>query len=176
VAAADWLPDPAVYTRHEAVVELGPERALAHALSVPVAPDRLTRLLLRARGLDPSGSIGRFATSPPFVVLRRARTELVVGLGAAVWTPGRRQRALIAEPGQWPGWSEPGTVRVVVTFIARGDEGRGWSRLITETAAQPTDDAARRAFRRYWLVAGPFSRLIRRSWLRAIRRRAATLS
>jgi hypothetical protein len=30
------------------------------------------------------------------------------------------------------------------------------------------DDRARRAFRRYWLVVGPFSGLIRRRWLRAV--------
>jgi hypothetical protein len=31
---------------------------------------------------------------------------------------------------------------------------------------------ARRSFRRYWLVVGPFSALIRRRWLAAIARRA----
>jgi hypothetical protein len=45
-------------------------------------------------------------------------------------------------------------------------------RLATETRVALTDPAARRAFRRYWLVIRPFSGLVRRSWLRAARRRA----
>jgi hypothetical protein len=39
--------------------------------------------------------------------------------------------------------------------------------LSTETRVQAVDDAALRAFRRYWRVVGPFSGLIRRRWLRA---------
>jgi hypothetical protein len=34
------------------------------------------------------------------------------------------------------------------------------------------DERARRLFRLYWLVVGPFSKLIRRRWLKAIRERA----
>jgi hypothetical protein len=44
--------------------------------------------------------------------------------------------------------------------------------LSTETRVLATDAAARRRFRRYWLAIRPFSGLIRRVWLRAIKRRA----
>jgi hypothetical protein len=37
---------------------------------------------------------------------------------------------------------------------------------------EPLDAAARRAFAHYWLVVRPGSGAVRRSWLRAIRRRA----
>ena len=44
--------------------------------------------------------------------------------------------------------------------------------LATPVAADPlvraVDEAARRAFRRYWLLVGPFSALIRRRWLKRI--------
>jgi hypothetical protein len=177
VPVADWLPEPIVQTHHEVTVPLEPERALAHALSVPVAPDRTVRALLRLRGLPSDLTIGAFASTPPFVVLRHSRTELVAGIGAPVWRPGGREvAARLRNAGEWPGWSEPGTVRAAVTFIARGDPQRGFSRLITETAVQPTDEDATRAFRRYWLVVGPFSKLIRRRWLRAIRLRALRIA
>ena len=42
----------------------------------------------------------------------------------------------------------------------------------TETRVHVADPAARRAFRRYWLVVRPFSGLIRILYLRAVRRRA----
>ena len=47
----------------------------------------------------------------------------------------------------------------------------GFSSLVrtpTETRVQAVDDRARRAFRRYWLVVGSFSGLIRRRWLLAV--------
>ena len=47
---------------------------------------------------------------------------------------------------------------------------------MTETRVQLTDEAARRAFRRYWFVVRLFSGLVRRSWLAAAKRRAEKLS
>src|SRR6266566_7859667 len=48
----------------------------------------------------------------------------------------------------------------------------GGTRLATETRVHATDSAARRRFRLYWFVVGPFSALIRRRWLAAARRAA----
>ena len=50
----------------------------------------------------------------------------------------------------------------------RADGGR----LTTETRVLLTDARARRRFRLYWLVVRPMSGLVRRSWLRAAKRRA----
>jgi hypothetical protein len=47
--------------------------------------------------------------------------------------------------------------------------------LSTETRVWLTDAQARRRFRAYWLVVRPFSGLVRRSWLRAAKRRAEAL-
>ena len=52
------------------------------------------------------------------------------------------------------------------------EDGAGESVLVTETRVAPVDDAARRAFGRYWLLIRPFSGLIRRRWLAAAARRA----
>ena len=148
--AADWLERPAVSYSHEVLVPLPPERALAHALSTPVAPDRLVAALFRLRGFDPRGTIETFGSTPPFTELRRSRTEWVAGVG----------------------WEPPGRLRAVVTLIARGDEEAGWTRLVSETAAKASDEKAARRFRLYWLFVGPFSKLIRRRWLRAMAERA----
>jgi hypothetical protein len=50
--------------------------------------------------------------------------------------------------------------------------GDGRCRLATETRVHATTPGARRAFAPYWRVIYPGSALIRRMWLRAIRRRA----
>jgi hypothetical protein len=67
--------------------------------------------------------------------------------------------------------SKPGYAKAVMNFQLV-DEGRGWTRLVTETRIFATDDAARRRFGAYWRVIYPGSALIRRMWLRAIRDRA----
>jgi hypothetical protein len=70
-----------------------------------------------------------------------------------------------------PRWhATPGWVRVAAAFTVAGD-GAG-SRVGTETRIEPTDDAARRRFGRYWRLVGPFSSITRREMLSAIRRRA----
>ncbi len=48
----------------------------------------------------------------------------------------------------------------------------GASTLSTETRIRYFGPAARRKFRRYWTLVGPFSGLIRRSLLRGVRHRA----
>ncbi len=53
-------------------------------------------------------------------------------------------------------------------------EGAG-SRLSTETRVYANTDAARRRFAIYWRVIHPGSDIIRRSWLRAIKRRAESM-
>ncbi len=154
---------------------LEPERAVAHALSVPATSDRVVRWLIRLRGISPGsgGSMEEFLTTGHFRLLRRRPAEFVSGLAGAVWSARARGRWL-RESNEFAGWDEPGTVRVVFTLFARGD-ARG-SRLVTETAIQPTDEAAARAFRRYWLAVAPFSKLIRRRWLREIERRARRIA
>ncbi|MDP9187793.1 MAG: hypothetical protein M3O25_00910 [Actinomycetota bacterium] len=169
----EWLDRPTAGHSYETVVPLDPERALAHALAVPVAPDPLVRTLFKLRGLDPDGSIEGFGSTPPFVVLSHTPTEWVAGVAAGVWRPGARAGPTLDGPARWAGWDEPGSVRAAMTLRAVSRPGAGdWSRLITETAAQPSDEAAARAFRVYWLFVGPFSKLIRKRWLRAMAERA----
>jgi hypothetical protein len=48
----------------------------------------------------------------------------------------------------------------------------GGSRVSIETRILTSNEDARRRFARYWRIIHPGSALIRRSWLRAIRRRA----
>jgi hypothetical protein len=94
-----------------------------------------------------------------FDLLSASPTEIVIGASATPWRPsGTIGR--FAEP-------RPGTVRIATDL--RATAVPGGCILSTETRVLAVDDAARRAFGRYWLVVGPFSALIRRRWLRAAR-------
>ena len=64
-----------------------------------------------------------------------------------------------------------GRALAAINFRVEPAEG-GASEVWTETRVLAPDAASRRAFAAYWRVIYPGSALIRRMWLRAIRRRA----
>ena len=82
------------------------------------------------------------------------------------WTHGRRP-----EPRDFIEWDRPGYCKAAMNFRLE-DDADGWVRLSTETRVFATSEQARRNFALYWRVIYPGSALIRREWLKAIRRRA----
>jgi hypothetical protein len=142
----EHVPNYEVWERHSVALPLAPERALEVALASPAAPDPVVRTLLRLRGMAvPTGSLEEFATAAPFRELGRTDTEFVAG---------------ILSP------------RLRIAFDLRAEPHPGGSLLTTETRVHALTPRARRLFRVYWLVVGPFSALIRRRWLKAIAARA----
>lgn len=156
-----WLPEFDVRERHARELPVSPERALELALELPAAPDLVVPALFRLRG-RPDSRIGDFFAAQGFEPLERTATTFVVGVVAMPWRPrGRLGRFDEVRPG---------TVRIVADF--RAVRRSGGCLLSTETRVAAANHAARRAFRRYWLAIGPFSKLIRRRWLAAVARRA----
>jgi len=159
VAAIDEvLPAYDVHEVHSVELALDPERAIAAALGTPVAADPVVRALFRLRGLRGRGTIADAFARMRFEELARREGEVVFGASGTPWRP----RGGISSFHDAP----PGTVRMAADFRADG------ATLTTETRVAATDDAARRAFLRYWRVVGPFSALVRRRWLARIAREA----
>jgi hypothetical protein len=123
-------------------------------------------LVTRGRGLprDRTRSLAEQMIKFGFVLLAEDEHEIVLGFIGQPWklTGGTMPRVPADE---WRAFAEPGYVKAVMNFRAEGGE------LSTETRVLVTDAKSRRKFRRYWLVIRPFSGLIRRSWLRAAKRR-----
>jgi hypothetical protein len=164
-AIDDWLPRYDVHERHEIELPLPPERAVALVLSMPGASDWLVRLLIGARGMTARREpLEQFFLAHRFVVLERSPTEFVAGAVGAVWRPRGGLVSLNGAEG-WKRAHVPGTIKAAIDF--RADPSGEGSRLSTETRVLAADARARRAFRLYWLVVGPFSALIRRRWLAA---------
>jgi hypothetical protein len=92
--------------------------------------------------------------------------EIVVG-AVVISPPGTKQPAT---PEQFKALDEPGIAKAVMNFLLE-DEGEACL-VSTETRIHATDAAARRRFAIYWRLIYPGSALIRRMWLRAIKRRA----
>jgi hypothetical protein len=159
---AAWVPEADVATRHEILLPVAPERALELALGTPAVPDLLVRGLFVLRGL---ARIRERTLGALFPELERSSTEAVFGFSAAPWKPTAGVRPF-AE-------ASPNTVRIA--FGLRAEPAAEGSRLVTETRVAAVDEHARRAFLRYWRLVGPFSGVVRRRWLGAVRRRAVAI-
>jgi hypothetical protein len=126
-------------------------------------------LLARRRQRRPGGPLLDGFTHMGFAVLGDSDEELACGGVGRFWQASGGLRHVPAS--EFAGFGEPGYVKAGFNFLAEPTAGGGCL-LTTETRVVGTDAGARRRFRLYWTVVHPGSALIRRDWLRAIRRRA----
>jgi hypothetical protein len=145
---------------HSVELALAPEEALERMLAFPLTADPLVRTLFRLRGLRGGATVGDVLRGPRFELLARTPTEVVAGFSGKPWL----RRVAAASLADAP----PGTVRMAMDF--RAEPIPGGTRLSTETRIAAVDAGARRRFRAYWLLVGPFSALVRRRWLAGVRR------
>ncbi|MET0387395.1 MAG: hypothetical protein ABW321_15610 [Polyangiales bacterium] len=94
--------------------------------------------------------------------------ELVVGAIGKVWQP-HIPFVHVADAPAFASFREPGFIKVAWALQVE-PRGETHTRLKVEVRVDATDDAAWRAFNRYFLVIGPASRVIRRLSLRSIAR------
>jgi hypothetical protein len=167
VSVHDALPVYHHAERHEIRVAASPERALAAAREARLDDVPLVRLLFKLRGLRsaPKGPIWDSLLAEGFQPMG---DDTVVLVGKP-WSPKGGTRRV----EDFVGFAEPGYAKMAMDLRAV-PEGDG-SRLETETRVYLTDASARRRFRVYWLVVRPFSGLVRRSWLKAAKRRAESI-
>ncbi len=166
----DFLPVFEFSERHRIEIDADPGRIDEALRAVSLADIPVARALWWVRRLgratgDPRRTL---VAALPGVVLADAPGEgIVIGLTGQFW---RLRRNL--DPGgprtvsEFLEYERPDTCKAVIDFRV------GPSSLTTETRVRVDDSAARRRFRRYWLVVRPFSGLIRIMLLRAARRRA----
>lgn len=152
--------------QHQVEVDAPAERALAAARAVRLRDIPFAWALLTARGLARRAGdrtfVGLMQGGGFVVVAEEPGRELVLGGVGRPWRLTERLRRGVDPVA----FGEPGWARMAMTLrVERG-------RLVTETRIALTDEAARRRFRRYWLVVRPFSGLTRRLLLRAAKRAA----
>jgi hypothetical protein len=70
-------------------------------------------------------------------------------------------------PERFMSFDQPGFAKIA-TSLRVDPYGNRSSILTMETRVAVTDDASRLRFRRYWLLVGPFSALIRRTTMRRL--------
>jgi hypothetical protein len=168
------MPQYDVHERHELWVPAAPSDAFGAVKTVSAPEVRLLGPLMRLRRfgrsrrvVDPRAPLIEEMKSIGFVELgERPANELVLGAIGRFWSPTGNRPIRFDD---FSAFSEPGYAKATMNFRV-APEGEG-SRITTETRVLGTDPRASRKFRLYWLVIRPGSGAIRRSWLKAIRRR-----
>lgn len=172
-----FLPRYEFSERHAIEIEAGREQVDFTLRSVSVDEIPAIRALYVLRGL------GRATrdTSRPFLGLSQIGAVTlddvpaegtVFGLVGQFWRlRGGDDLGRPRSAAEFLAYNRPDACKAVVDFRI-AELGGGQCRLSTETRVHVEDPAARRAFRRYWLVVRPFSGLTRILFLRAVRRQA----
>ena len=168
---------------HEVWIAAQPTVVFAAVKQVTVREVRILTPLEALRGL-PSLLTGRPAFRPTrsapvldaFTVGvvplgERPGAEIAAGAIGRFWRVAGNEPAAVRTREDFLSFADPGYAKAVIAFLVRPE--RGGSRLITETRVAGTSPEATQAMLRYWRVIRLGSGAIRRSWLAAIRRRAA---
>lgn len=161
------------------VIRAAPERVWQALLAHEFASSPVTNALLFLRGYG-RRALGVSAGTFPERIVRFGFTkleevperEVVFGIAGRFWRHDGDLRRL-ADRDAFLAFAEDGCVKAAWNLRVDPADG-GTSVLSTETRIAYFGPDARRKFRRYWTLVGPFSGLIRRSLLRGVRRRAVT--
>jgi hypothetical protein len=165
---------------HELDVDAPPERvaaAIRNVTSDEILFFRTLTAIRRGGRSGPEDILNAPATRPildvatrtTFVRLADQPDEIVAG--TLVLKPWGVRRRSDVSPAWFRDVAGPGYAKGVMNFRVEPRAGGG-SRVTTETRVFATDDWSKRRFAAYWRVIYPGSALLRRTWLRAIRRRA----
>lgn len=163
---------------HQTLVRAPIQQVYDALHTTDLAGSPLVRLLLGLRGLTSNWGAGQnrpqlnldAIMKGGFVLLgENAPNEIALGLAGRFWTlSGTRCKLTRVE---FRDFDEPGYAKAVWNFsLVR--ESEEVTRLATETRILCLDADSRRRFRLYWSLIGPFSALIRREVLRAVRNNA----
>lgn len=166
-----FLPAYEFVERHSLAIDAPAERIDEAFRTVSIAEIPVARALwfVRRLGRPYGGSRKPFVGGElPGVVLEDVPGEgMVLGLTGQFWRMrGYRDPNRPRAADEFLAYARADTCKAVIDFRI------GPRSLSTETRVHVADHAARRKFRRYWLVIRPFSGLIRIMLLRAARQRA----
>lgn len=167
----EFLPKFDVFEHHQIVVNAPIEQVFSAVLELDISQARLSKILFRLRGLPANARIAMpDFLKMGFVLLgERPNEELLLGLTGQFWKPSGNLQRLAAD--DFKTFNEAGYVKTVWNFTL-SETADGKVLLETETRVVCMDAASRRRFRIYWTFVGPFSALIRRDALRALKRKS----
>lgn len=165
-----FLPAYDINSQYQIDVHASVERVYSAARNLNMNDSWMVRWLYRLRGLPKRALTLDGMVNWGFVLLAdQPSQEIVFGLIGRYWTPSAQIQSVTAET--FIEFNQPGFAKTVgnIGLIPQDD---GIVRVTTETRVYCPDDTSRRFFRLYWLLIGPFSGIIRKEWLRLIKKEA----
>jgi hypothetical protein len=168
----DWLPRPAVRTRHRREAATDPATLWDAASSVRLDEARALGRVVRWRipGLPADQTFRAMFAHEPFALLAEGEHWSVSGLVGRIWTL-RRDYPRLAGPEEFAQWDRGGTARVLFAhWVEPTRDGR--SALVSEVRAAPVGRSAALRLRGLWTVVATFERLIGGEALALAARRA----
>lgn len=165
-----YLPQYHYSTKHEIVISATPERIFELADRLDLSGSPMIRFLFRLRGM-PSRMLNREGLqSDRFIELERTFSqEIIIGLIGQFWKPNGNLQ--VFKPTEFTSFHQPGFLKAVWNFQLIPQSATS-TLLTTETRILCMDTEAQKRFSRYWFIIRPFSGIIRREILRAIKRKA----
>ena len=171
----ELMPRPDVAARYETRVRASLERTRKAMREADFSQLPLTRILMGLRKLGWGRKKAEHAATQEerlraagFISIPTgSEDEVLLGVVGRFWRPDSGTvRGLTAE--DVVAFQREGFAKAIWNFtVERVDDTV--TRLATETRVLAYGSAARRKFRAYWLVVGPFSGLIRREMLRMVK-------
>ena len=176
-----FAPNPDAVETHSIVIDASVEEVTGALWMADLGGSLIIKLLMGLRSL-PEFILRRGCVPPRkraitlqtvvdsgFGILANEPEEIVLGVTGRFWRPTGNLSPFKREDFDHP--VRAGLARGVWNFSLREDRS-GRTVLSTETRVVCGDDMSRRKFRVYWFFVRPFSGLIRRLMLRAVRREA----
>lgn len=158
----------AVYSRVR-TTDFRQSRVITALLTMRAIPQLVGRGTPIRAGSDYPITLDSFIESGATIIGERAGHEIVFGITGPFWEP--RPKITPVHVDEFRAGPPPGTAYAAWSFSVNAVDERH-CRLTTETRVLTGDESSRRRFRAYWMFVRPFSGLIRRQMLRAIRRAA----
>jgi hypothetical protein len=171
--ASDFLPQPAFSEVHSIDVS-APAGVILNCIdSYDPFASGWPRLAITLRDL-PAWLFDRAGGEPfgkhTFLPLgRRGENEIAFGLAGRFWRPDLGLTRC-GDVSEFAAWAEPGTAKLVISFLVTGDAAS--VTLTTETRIACFGSAARQKMALYWIAIRPVSGAMRLTMLRAIKRQA----
>jgi len=181
----EYLPRYDYATAHCSVLRSRPTTCYRAACNVDLLQDPIIRTLLGLRAL-PQRLADRLAGGRPaarlghggptfrlddmldlgwILLAEEPEVELVFGQIGRPWQPTKASSGPAVTPDTFADFDSPGFAKIAFSLRVQ-PYGASSSILMMETRVALTDPESRRRFRRYWMLIGPFSSLIRRMALR----------
>lgn len=164
-----FLPEYDFSERHDVKIQATAENVFRTLNAVDLCESAAVRWLFRLRGLPTREMTLRLMKQLRFEVLGEGENrELVLGLAGKFWTIKGDLRKVSSQ--NFREFNEKGFDKAAWNFSL--DEADGEICLTTETRIKCLDAESRKKFGFYWTFIQPFSALIRKEILKAIKLRA----